>query len=199
MKVIVNNETREIKVASIGTLIDVVNQIEVTLPQGFVITEIKLNDKILETNWYHTASKTYLLDDDVLEMTTQESTVIAYEVLKKSKDDFQVLIESFREIADAFRIQNEADSNKRFIQGIENLQWYLKVLEDASLLLGKPLSSIIYNDVQFTEHINDLGQKLDQVIETQCNKDWVMLADMIEYEMIPSLEKLGILYDILKI
>ena len=199
MKVIVNGEVREIKVASIGTLLDVVSQVEVTLPQGHIMTEIMLNDKVLETNWYHNAAKIYLLDEDVLNITVEESTLIARKVLQNSKNHFQMLLADFEFISNCFRIQDEVEANRKFITGIENLQWFLKVLEDSTVLLGRPLSQIMNKDVLFTQLVNELVGKLDQVIAVQSQKDWIMLADIIEYEMIPALEKIGEIFRILEI
>ena len=197
MQVIVNGEVREIKVVSISTLLDVVSQIEVTLPQGHLITEVALNDKVLESNWYHNASKIYLLDEDVLKVRVEESTILAIEVLQNSKTHFQMMLKDFENIANSFRIHDDTEANMKFVQGIENLQWYLKVLEDACVLLGRPLGKILDKEVIFTQYISELIGKLDNVVTIQSNKDWVMLADLIEYEMLPSLEKIGEIYNIL--
>jgi len=199
MHVIVNDDAKEIKIASISTLLDVVGQIELTLPQGHLITEVSLNDKVLESNWYHNAGKIYLLDEDVLKVRVVESSIIAREVLKNSRNHFQMMLEDFEDVANSFRIHDDTEANSKFVQGIENLQWYLKVLEDACVLLGRPLGKIIDRDIVFTQYINDLVGKLDQVITIQSNKDWIMLADLIEYEMRPALEKIGEIYNILEI
>ena len=196
MQVIINGEHREFKVASISTLLDVVCQLEKTFQQGQIITEVTLNEKVLTSDWYQNSSKIYLLDDDVLELKLEDSSMIAQATLINSKETFEVLLKDFEMIADAFRLMDEADANAQFIQGIENLQWFLKVLEDATFLLGRPLDQIMDRDVVFTEHINQLSTKLEKIIGVQFNKDWIMLADMIEYEMLPALKKVGTIYQI---
>jgi len=197
MQVTVNGKQSEIKIASISTLIDVISQIENTLEQGHLITTIILNEKELEPNWFANAAKIYLLDEDSLIIETKESVIVATDALEKSKEQFQMLIAEFKSIADSFRISDETQANTRFVQGIENLQWFLKILEDAAVLIGKPLQKLMDKEVAFSVYINELVGKLDQIIATQRQKDWVMLADMIEYEMIPALEKLGNVYRML--
>jgi len=199
MKVIVNGEVREIQIASISNLLEVVSQIEVDLPPGHLITEIMLNDKFLDTNWYHNAGKRYLLDEDILNIRVEQSTVVASQVLLDSKAQFQILLKDFEIISNAFRVQDETEANTKFVQGIENLQWFLKVIQDACILLGRPLDKIMDKEVAFTQHVNTIVDKLDQIITAQSSKDWVMLADLIEYEMIPALEKIGELYRILEV
>jgi hypothetical protein len=196
MQVIINGETREVKVENISTLLDVICQIETTLPQGQIISEIQLNNKVLSADWYQNSSKIYLLDEDTLVLTTSDSSKIALQTLINSKTDFDVIINHFADIADSFRLHDDVEANARFIQGIENLQWYLQLIEDATFLLGRPLDKIIHEERKFIDNITDLSIKLETIISYQINKDWIMLADMIEYEMLPTLKKIGSIYEI---
>ena len=199
MKVFINEEEKNISLASISTLLDVVNQIEVTQPQGSIITEITLNDKPLESNWYQNASKIYLLDSDKLYLKIEESTKLASSAIENSKVQFEMLLVDFVLIAKDFRTAEYTAANEKFIQAIENLQWFLKVLEDATFLLGRPIDKIKYNDVFFMQYISELTDKLDKVINTQSQQDWVKLADMIEYEMLPALKKIAVIYNIVEV
>ena len=199
MEIYVNAEKREIKVASVCTLADIMNQVSDTLPQGQVITNIHLNGKELDKNWNETATKTYLLDDDTLTFEVDDAAKIALEILKETKEYLIELLVSFDSIAKAFRVSEDAEANAKFVKGIEHLQDFLRALEDATALLGRPLSTIIVDDVLFSKYINELVATLDTVIKTQNQKDWIMLADVIEYEMMPALKKIGLLYAILDI
>ena len=197
MKVFVNSEEREISVDMASTLNEVVRQVESTLPQGQMITEVALNDRVLESNWFQNAGKTYVLDDDTLSIRVEESAVIGNQALSISKSTLQLLLIDFEKIADSFRMQDDTEANTLFVQGIENLQWFLKLLEDSTFLLGRPLENIKDGDDLFMKHINELGEKLDKIIQVQSQKDWILLADMIEYEMLPALKKIGEIYAIL--
>jgi ATP-dependent exoDNAse (exonuclease V) alpha subunit len=199
MKVLVNDQVHEIKIASIITLMEVISQIEKTLPQGYIITDIILNEKSLGLSWIDNASKTYLLDEDNLCMVVEDSTAVGTGVLTKSKALFSYLIDQFSSVADSFRLHDETEANKLFLQSIDDLREYNNIIQEAASLLGRPLDSLTHGNVQFHSYINTLADKLDLVIKTQSEKDWVMLADLIEYEMIPALKNLGHLYDILGI
>ena len=200
MKVTVNGQTREITISSVGTIEDVVEKIQNELPQGKIITDIYLNDKVLEiSSWNANASKTYVLDEDVIDIKVEESTVIGQEILANSKPVLRQIIDLFGEVADSFRINDETLANEKFATSIDSLRWFLKLLEDATILLGRPFSTIIDKDIEFSQYVNELVVILEKVIVTQSQKDWVMLADMIEYEMKPALEKIGQLYVILDV
>ena len=200
MKVIVNDEVREIAIPSVGTLKDVVDKIHIEIPQGQLITDIFLNDKALEiSSWTTNADKVYLLDEDTLDIRIEESYVIGSEILTNSKPILDELISIFNDVADSFRTSNEIKANEQFAITIDSLRWFLKLLEDATVLLGRPFSSIIDKDVVFTDYVSNLVAILEKVIDAQAQKDWVLLADMIEYEMRPALEKIGYVYTILEV
>lgn len=199
MQVILNGEFKEIKIASISTLLDVVTQIEKDLPKDNIITEVLLNDKVLESNWMENAKNIYLLDEDKLELISKDSDFIAKEALENSKNQFAQILKDFESIADMFRVEDEKKANQSFAQTIENLQWYFKVIEDAIKLYGKDLSELSIENKTFSKIIEELSNKLTEMIDVQKDQDWVLLADLIEYELIPQLKKIDQIYEIIGI
>ncbi|MCB5249691.1 MAG: hypothetical protein RBS16_03455 [Candidatus Cloacimonadales bacterium] len=199
MQIQLNDSVFEIKVASISTLLDVVSQIETRIPRGYVITEISLNDRTLESNWFYNANKIYLLDEDRLSVKAEEPTRFTNEVLINSKKQYLVILEDFERIANSFRTEDEKLANQYFIQGIDNLQWYFKILEDAALLINKPLTSMVDDNRSFKEIISEIEKKLEDIIILQERQDWIMLADSIEYELVPGLRKIFKVYELFEL
>ncbi len=199
MKVYLNGNVSEIKITSISTLSDVIVQMEKEIDKSQIITELKLNEKILGSDWYNNAKNIFLLDEDDLFITTQSSDYIAVQALNSSQKSFETITADFQKVSDMFRFDNEIKANSYFAQCIENFQWYLKIISDSLSLLGKNLSSIQLSDKNLEEKITELSAKLEEMIECQQSKDWILLADMIEYELLPLLKSLTEIYDILEI
>jgi len=199
MKVSINGKELDVVTASVCKLSDIMNQVNDTLPQGYVITNINLNGKDLDKNWTETAAKIYILETDNLSFEIEEAAKIALTILKETKEYLIELLVCFDGISKAFRISDDTEANSKFVKGIDNLQDYLRAIKEATALMGKPLETIIVDDVLFSKYINELVRILDNVIRIQSQKDWVMLADVIEYEMMPALKNLGLLYAILDI
>lgn len=199
MKVYLNGNVSEIKITSISTLSDVIVQMEKEIDKSQIITELKLNEKILGSDWYNNAKNIFLLDEDDLFITTQSSDYIAVQALNSSQKSFETITADFQKVSDMFRFDNEIKANSYFAQCIENFQWYLKIISDSLSLLGKNLSSIQLSDKNLEEKITELSAKLEEMIESQQSKDWILLADMIEYELLPLLKSLTEIYDILEI
>jgi len=199
MKVYLNGKVNEIKITSISTLSDVIVQMEKEIDKSQIITELKLNAKILGSDWYNNAKNIFLLDEDDLFITTQSSDFIAIQALTSSQKSFETITEDFQKVSDMFRFDNEIKANSYFAQCIDNFQWFLKIIADSLSLLGKNLSSIQLDDKNLEEKITELSSKLEEMIECQQNKDWILLADMIEYELLPLLKSLVTLYSTLNI
>ncbi|MCL2064432.1 MAG: hypothetical protein FWG98_08675 [Candidatus Cloacimonetes bacterium] len=199
MKILVNGKEKIVDIASNCTLSNVLLEVENDFPQGMIATEIVLNNKTLEGNWTQNSDNIYILEDDELSIVIEDSSELAKVALVETKEQFQLMLKHFGEIADSFRINEEKDANAHFIQGIENLQIYLKVLEDATFLMGRPLNKLKDGEVYFQQYISILGKELDKIITIQSQKDWIMLADLIEYELMPALTKIGDIYRLLDI
>ncbi len=199
MQVIFNGNEQNIKISSISTLLDILFQIEKDLPQDFIVTELKLNGKTLDSNWYHNAKSIYLLDEDKIEIKVEHSSIIAKETLLNSKNHYNAILADLSRIADMFRMEDETKANTHFVQAIENLQWFFKIVEDTTELLGKPVHSIVFNNKSLAEHIKSLEAKLEEVITIQQNKDWILLADLIEYEVIPILKDFSVIYTLVEV
>lgn len=190
MKILVNDIEKEINVPPIGTILDVVMQIEQNLEPNHIITKITLNDKLLNSDWYHNAKNIYVLDDDKLELLTEHSNIVAVETLQNLRKQHKSLLEDLENIADGFRIESEEIANKHFIQGIENLQWFFNIIVTALEMMNKKTTDFEYDGKSVDDIISEIGVKLEEVIQIQQNRNWVLLADFIEYEIIPLLQNL---------
>ena len=196
MEILLNGTPKTLKLETITTLGDIIDKV---LPPGQVVTEAVLNDKPLDEDWFQNSAKIYLLDEDRLSFTVSDSTKEAHAALVQSREFLADILTQFQLSADSFRVQDEATANSKFVNAIQNLRDYLKMLEEATFMLGRPLDKIKDRDIFFSQHIVVLCDKLDAVIKVQQDKDWVNLADQIEYEMIPSIKQIAILYYILDI
>ena len=78
------------------------NELDKELPLGQVITHISLNQRALDTNWYEKTKTIYLLDEDYVEITTENSAVIVHKILSNSKEQTAISIAGFSEDSRAF-------------------------------------------------------------------------------------------------
>jgi len=197
MKVFVNNVEHAIDIVQDCTLDDILEQIAPSMPQGHLIKSIVLNDKPLQSEWRTDASKIYVLEDDTILINIEDSTVLAKEALVLSREYLIDIMVSFMSVVDDFRAGHNSEANAQFSRIIENLQLYLKLIIEAASLMGRPMENIVDGDVYYSTHLTRLGNNLDTMLPEQQSENWLVFADMIENDLIPTLKEISRLYALL--
>ena len=102
----------------------------------------------------------------------------AQEYLKK-------LIPGFEKAADLFRTGNEQEANKYYLQILDGIDWFSQVVN----IVLKPDQSEVALPGTENESFEARQEKftglMSQMLEANKNQDWVLLADVLEYEMVP--------------
>ena len=75
-----------------------------------------------------------------------------------------------------------------FSRCLDGLQIILSATVTAANLLELKLSDIKAEENSLEQAISSITAMLDEMIEAQTQRDIILLADLIEYEMIPTLE-----------
>ena len=101
--------------------------------------------------------------------------------LSNALDYLEKLIPGFDKAADLFRMGNEQEANKYYIQILDGMDWFSEVVNVVMSSEGEgqePENSLQIRQAKLTD-------LMSQMLEANKNQDWVLLADILEYEMIP--------------
>ena len=101
--------------------------------------------------------------------------------LSNALDYLEKLIPGFDQAADLFRTGNEQEANKYYIQILDGMDWFSEVVNVVMSSEGEgqePENSLQVRQAKLTD-------LMSQMLEANKNQDWVLLADILEYEMIP--------------
>jgi len=100
--------------------------------------------------------------------------------LANAKEYLEKLIPGFQKAADLFRMGNEQEAHKYYLQILDGIDWFSQVVLNIVKSRGNQVEGQSLGDRQ--EKLTGL---MAQMLEANQNQDWVMLADLLEYEMIP--------------
>mgnify|MGYP005633722859 FL=1 len=103
--------------------------------------------------------------------------------LGNAKEYLEKLIPGFQQAADLFRMGNEQEAHKFYLQILDGVDWFSQVALNIVKSLEKEIEGQSLEDRQ--EALTGL---MAQMLEANQNQDWVLLADLLEYEMIPYYE-----------
>jgi hypothetical protein len=124
-------------------------------------------------------------DIDSLEVELANLKDLVATNLANALDYLKKLIPGFEQAADLFRAGNEQESNKYYLQILDGIDWFSQVI---SVIMSPDKGETELPDID-DESLEVRQKKLtdlmSQMLEANENQDWVLLADILEYEMVP--------------
>ena len=124
-------------------------------------------------------------DIQSLEVELADLKDLAANNLANALDYLKRLIPGFEKAADLFRTGNEQEANKYFMQILDGIDWFSQVVS----IIMKPDTAEVVLSASDNESLevrqSKLTDRMSQMLEANKNQDWVLLADLLEYEMVP--------------
>lgn len=100
--------------------------------------------------------------------------------LVNAREYLERLIPGFQTAADLFRMGNEQEANKYYLQILDGIDWFSQVV--------LTIVNAQENEAEgqsLEERQKKLTELMEQMLGANQNQDWVLLADLLEYEMVP--------------
>ena len=124
-------------------------------------------------------------DIDSLEVELANLKDLVATNLANALDYLKKLIPGFEQAADLFRAGNEQESNKYYLQILDGIEWFSQVV---SVIMSPDEGETELpdtDDESLEVRQKKLTDLMSQMLEANENQDWVLLADILEYEMVP--------------
>ena len=183
MKLLVNG--KEETIAFVGeTLGDLLSHIEkVGVAQGNVVRSIKIDGQESSPDSSE-AQGTQISEIATLEL---EISTLADMINKniENADAYLIrLIPGIEKSVELFRIGNEQEANKFFVKIVDGIDWFSQVLD--IILTAKEISpETVFEGKSIQDRRTNLVGLTQQMVDANKNQDWVLLADLLEYEILP--------------
>ena len=183
MKLLINGK-EEIGSGIGETLGDFLLHIEkVGLAQGNVVRSIKLNghESSLDSNVNRNMR---LSEIETLEVEVTSLSDIVDKNIENADAYLIRLIPGIEKSVELFRMGNEQEANQFFINIIDGVDWLSQVLD--MILEAKAVSpDAVFDGKSIQQRRDNLIAFTQQMVDANKNKDWVLLADLLEYEILP--------------
>ena len=183
MKLLVNG--KEETVSHMGeTLGDLLLHIEKEgVPQGNVVRAIKIDGQESSPDSPE-AQKTPLSEIATLEVEISTLSDIINKNIENADAYLIRLIPGIEKSVELFRMGNEQEANKFFINIIDGIDWLSQVLD--IILTAKAIPpDTVFDGKSIQDRLDSLMDLTQQMVDANKNQDWVLLADLLEYEILP--------------
>ncbi|MBS1261898.1 MAG: hypothetical protein MAG453_01233 [Calditrichaeota bacterium] len=122
------------------------------------------------------------------ELETADAKQLALETLESIEQFHGELTRELTRSADEFRSGSFERSNEIFARCIDGLQVLLRTTHSTAALLQLDAESVTAGNQNLTELTEKISGLLSELIEAQENRDGILIADLIEYELQVMLE-----------
>ena len=151
--------------------------------QGKVVRSIQIDGKESSPD-SSVARKTPLSEIETLEIEISTLSDIVNKNIENADAYLIRLIPGIEKSVELFRIGNEQEANKFFINIIDGIDWLSQVLD--MILAAKAISpDTVFDGKSIQDRRASLVDFTQQMVDANKNQDWVLLADLLEYEILP--------------
>ena len=157
-----------------------------------IVTDVLLNDELFSELYPHQAEDIPTNEINSVEIRSIPFGEMAYNITEELLKVSNFIATGSKEVAQHFR-RGEDD------EGLELFQDLLDVIRDFMTMVSVLRTDFIVTDdnvfADCSEQISSLLSEMTDVLEQE---DWIMLADLLEYELIPACERWNIIIEELR-
>lgn len=157
-----------------------------------IVTDVLLNDELFSELYPHQAEDIPINEINSVEIRSIPFGEMAYNITEELLKVSNFISAGSKEVAQHLR-RGEDD------EGLELFQDLLDVIRDFMTMVSVLRTDFIVTDdnvfADCSEQISSLLSEMTDVLEQE---DWIMLADLLEYELIPACERWNIIIEELR-
>jgi hypothetical protein len=156
------------------------------IPQGEQLFQVKINGDLFSERYPRESRYIELESIASLDIHTVTDQDMARAILRQTGSQIDMVIHAIEKGATLFRLADESEANFFYSQVLDSLRWMLQV----GHLAGEVLK-VDMRVVQQPGHspgddfLNRLTELLDEMAQVHQEEDFILLADLMEYELIP--------------
>lgn len=148
-----------------------------------VVTDVFVNDKPFSEIYPHQSEDIDLRDVQNVEIRTIGVPEAAVEITRELYKVVNLMAEGASRVAQMFRQAEDAEA-------LETYQDLIDVTRDFLGMIGVLRSEFALKDhKEFTEASEQFSDLFSEMNDVLANEDWVLLADLLEYEFLPAVNR----------
>jgi hypothetical protein len=191
MLVTINEQNLPEDFSHLANLEDLIAEInERFVPLGQQLFQVHVNGEFFSERYPGESRYLELREVSRLEVKTVSDADMARYLLREAVRQGGTLLQAIEQSAVLFRVGSDEEANHYFAQVLEALRWLLQIGEEACQVLGLNLVKAAPDPkVPVSRYLRNLQDLLEEMQEIAEEEDYVMLADLMEYELLPMVQE----------
>lgn len=190
MNITINGAPYEMTMEHHATLGQVYKQLISSLTEsGMVVAGIEVNGEAIPGGKIWDLSSQSVTEIQTLDLITRQTAEMVHEAFVSANQHLQLLISETEKTATMFRVGEELGAQDRFGKCVSGLQWFLKALDALRGMMELDYANMAVGGVSVEVTIQEFVPMMDEILEAQAENDAILLADLLEYELVPKLNR----------
>ena len=170
------------------------------VPAGQQLFQVRVNGEFFSERYPRESKYMELKEISTLDLKTIPDGEMARVILGEVVQQAGILGQAIEKSARLFRVSTEEEANHYFAQVLEALRWLLVTWENAcQVLQSDPEQPASFPGAKPASFFKGLQNLLEEMLEISEDGDYILLADLMEYELLPMVrEWQSILQDLAK-
>lgn len=182
--IIVDGQNSLLEVANFENLEQIIEKVmEDERMQRRVVTDVLVNNEAFSEIYPHQAEDMETASIDRVEIVSVPLIEMAQNITRELYKVVSLMSKAGQRVADSFRMADDAQALELYGDLIEVNRDFLGMV---GVLRGE---FALDSSEEFENSLADLSSLFTEMIEIQENEDWILLADLLEYEYLPLVEK----------
>ena len=164
-----------------------INLSDTSIPPNHLVGSVIVNGNEFSEVFPGQAKEISSLNINDLEISTVSLEKFAKAAMKDSVNFIEDIIVAVTKTAELFRMFDESEANEKMVQIIDPLRSLITFINSTRQDLKWDFEKECINGRPIIEEWEKLHSVIDELKSTQEEGDWILYADLLEYELIPVL------------
>ena len=166
-----------------------VELVSTTVPRDHLVGSVRLNGTEFSEKYEGQAREVSRGHINDLEVATVPLTTYASAALRDCTVFIDRICLSVKDTAERFRMNDEHEANDHYSRVLESLRALYQFIDVARRTLAWDFESSLHEGRPIQEEWHTIEKLVDDLKQSQEEGDWILLADVMEYELVPALER----------
>jgi len=151
--------------------------------EGRIVTDVLVNKEPFSEIYPHQAEDVDASGIDSVEIVSVPTSEMAVNITRELYKVVTLMDRGARRVADLFRKANDNEA-------LEVFQDLMDVTRDFMGMIGVLRGEFsLKHTPSFNQAASDISSLFSEMLEVLENEDWILLADLLEYEFIPAVDR----------
>ncbi len=182
--IIIDGQRSPLEVANFENLEQIIDKVmEDERMRSRVVTDVLVNNEAFSEIYPHQAEDMETAYISQVEIVSVPALEMAQNITRELYKVVTLMGKGGMQVAESFRMADDA-------QALELYGDLLEVNRDFLTMVGVLRNEFAMDSSEdFENSLDDLSSLFSEMIEIQENEDWILLADLLEYEYLPLVDK----------